>query len=137
MCSPCICIYLYIINVCIYIVNIIQQSTNQCISIKINFPCVLSAILYWYSYFSEVVVYITVYIYIYKLEKCYSPYANTYIFIIYIYIHIHILIHVYIYIYIHMHIYPPTPADARGSAPGNKTSKFSRSSSSSRWNKPQ
>ena len=27
--------------------------------------------------------------------------------------------------------YPPTPADARGSAPGNKTSKFSRTSSKS------
>jgi len=26
---------------------------------------------------------------------------------------------------------PPTPADARGSAPGNKTSKFSRTSSKS------
>jgi len=28
-------------------------------------------------------------------------------------------------------LYPPTPADARGGAPGNKTSKFSRTSSKS------
>ena len=28
-------------------------------------------------------------------------------------------------------LYPPTPADARGSAPGSKTSKFSRASSKS------
>ena len=32
-----------------------------------------------------------------------------------------ICIYIYIYIYIYLSIYPPTPADARGSAPGNKT----------------
>ena len=54
-----------------------------------------------------------VYIFIYLLKKMH---VYIYIYIMYLYI--------YIYIYtLYIYIYPPTPADARGSAPGNKTSK--------------
>ena len=38
-----------------------------------------------------------------------------------IYYRLYILVITYVYIIVYCTLYPPTPADARGSAPGNKT----------------